>query len=50
MANNFSSLPDITPLLKSLIVLAIVGWTFGMWKLVEIIIWLFNHVSITVGA
>ncbi len=28
--------------------LALIGLTFGIWKIIENIIWLFSHISITI--
>lgn len=33
--------------LTPLIVLAVIGITLGLWKIVEIIIWFFSHVQWT---
>lgn len=35
--------------LKPLFIWAIIGLTLGMWKIVEIIIWLVKHVRITIN-
>jgi len=29
----------------TLAALAIVGATFGLWKIIELVIWLFSHIS-----
>lgn len=50
MPNNFSGLPDITVFFKPLLWFIAVFGVLGTWKLVEIAIWLFKNVSITVGA
>ena len=50
MSNNFSGLPDITPLLRPLFWAGIVFAGLGLWKLVEIAIWVFKNVSVTVGS
>ena len=34
--------------LTPLFVLAFIGLTFGTWKIVEIIIWIFRHVQIAI--
>jgi hypothetical protein len=34
--------------LGPLCIWALIGLTLGTWKIVEIIIWLFKHVSITI--
>ena len=50
MSNNFSGLPDITPFLKPLFWLFVVFAGLGLWKLVEIAIWVFKNVSVSVGS
>jgi uncharacterized membrane protein len=32
--------------LRPLIVLAVIGLTFGLWKLIELVIWLCKHIAI----
>lgn len=50
MSNNFSGLPDITLLLKPLFWGFVVFGILVLWELVEVAIWVFKNVSITVGS
>lgn len=38
----------IDALFKFAIISAIISWPLAIWKLIEIAIWIFNHVSISV--
>lgn len=40
-------IPDLEPILKFLWCFALIGLTFGIWKIIEIICWLFTHIQIT---
>ena len=37
---------DLDRIYKLLYVFAVIGLTFGLWKIIEIIVWLCKHVSI----
>jgi hypothetical protein len=37
-------LPDITPLIKLMGILLIIFVPFGIWKIIEVIAWIFTHV------
>jgi hypothetical protein len=39
--------PDIGKLFEAMLFLLIVFIPLGVWKIIDIIIWLFNHVSIS---
>ena len=41
--------PDIGPMIKGMFALLIVSVPLGLWKLVDIAIWLIDHVSVDFG-
>jgi len=41
-------LGDVKQVIKGMMIILCISIPLGVWKLIEIIIWLFNHVSINV--
>jgi len=41
-------IPDFGGVIKGMMIILCISIPLGVWKLIEIIIWLFNHVSINV--
>ena len=40
---------DFGPLLKGMLALLCVSVPLGLWKLIDIVLWLFDHVSVDLG-
>jgi hypothetical protein len=41
--------PDITPLIKGMAFLLTISIPLALWKVIEILIWLFRHISISLN-
>jgi len=39
-------LPDIEPLIKTMSILLFIFVPLGIWKMIDIMIWFFQHISI----
>ena len=37
---------DLNAFIAIALILAVIGTTFGFWKIIELIIWLFSHIKI----
>lgn len=40
---------DLKAMLVGLFMLASIGLTFGTWKIIEIIVWIFRHVNVVIS-
>lgn len=45
----YSNFPDIGAALKAMFILICILVPFALWKAIEVVVWLFQHVSISWG-